>query len=447
MKIDNYFGISRLGSTPMTEVRAGLTTFVTMAYILPVNTEILSAAGLETGAVFMATVISSIIGCLMMGLWAKLPFALAPGMGLNAFFAFTAVLTLGLSPATALAAVLTEGLIFIVLSATGLRTKLMHAIPRQLQIAVGAGIGLFIMSLGLRQAGIVVGNEATLTMLAQHMSSTPAMLTIFGVLLTIALWLRNVRGALLIGILGTWAAGIFCEASGLMHFERSIIPTAMLSLPPVSEISFGMAFEGFAGIGSIDQFWAFVIVVLTFLYLDIFDTIGTFTAVMLSAGMMDRKGDFPHVDRAFLSDAVATATGALFGTSTVTTFAESAAGVREGGRTGLTAVVVALAFVAASFLYPLIIAIPAFATAPALIVVGMMMCTMLADFEWKRAEVLVPGLVVILFMITANSISAGLMWGVIFYVASFVFAGRRKEVSAMLWALAVLFVLKAAFFD
>lgn len=447
MKLDDYFGISRLGSTPMTEVRAGLTTFVTMAYILPVNTEILSAAGLESGSIFMATVISSIIGCLMMGLWAKLPFALAPGMGLNAFFAFTAVLTLGMTPATALAAVFVEGLIFILLSVTGLRTKLMHAIPRQIQIAVGAGIGLFIMTLGLRQAGIVVGSEATLTALASQIASTPAILSILGVLLTAALWIRNVRGALLIGILGTWAAGMLCEAAGIMSFAHSIIPAALVSVPPLEDFTFGMAFDGFAGITDMNSLGAFVIVVLTFLYLDIFDTIGTFTAVMLSAGMMDKKGDFPHVDRAFLSDAVATTAGALVGTSTVTTFAESAAGVREGGRTGLTAVVVAAAFAAASFLYPLVIAIPAFATAPALIVVGAMMCAMLADFEWKKPEVLVPGLVTITFMITANSISAGLMWGVIFYAACFLFAGRRKEVSAMLWALAVLFVLKAVFFD
>lgn len=447
MSLERYFDIKAHGSTVGTEIRAGLTTFVTMAYILPVNTDILSAAGLEHGAVFMATVVSSIIGCLMMGLWAKLPFALAPGMGLNAFFAFTAVLTLGMSPATALAAVLVEGILFILLSISGLRTKLMHAIPRQIQIAVAAGIGLFITSLGLRQAGIVIYNEATLTSVAANIVHTPAVLTLIGVLLTVILWIKRVPGALLIGIIGTWLLGMCCEAAGVMPFSKSIIPESILSLPPVSDISFGLAFEGFAGITDWNSFAGFLIVVVTFLYLDIFDTIGTLTAVMLSSGMVDKKGDFPQMDRAFLSDAVATAAGALLGTSTVTTYAESAAGVREGGRTGLTAVTVAAAFAAASVFYPVIIVIPTFATASALIVVGIMMCASLAEFEWRRVEILVPGVITMLFMVSSNSISAGLMWGIIFYAACFTFSGRRREVGPVLWSLTILFLLKILFFD
>lgn len=447
MTLDRYFEIRAHGSTVGTEIRAGLTTFVTMAYILPVNTEILSAAGLQHGAVFMATVISSIIGCLMMGLWAKLPFALAPGMGLNAFFAFTAVLTLGMSPATALAAVLVEGVIFILLSISGLRTKLMHAIPHQIQIAVAAGIGLFITTLGFRQAGVVIANDATLTAVAGSIVHSPGVLAIAGVLLTVALWLKRVPGALLFGIIGTWLMGMFCEITELMPFSKSIIPTEFISMPSLTDISFGLAFDGFAGITDANSFGAFVIVVLTFLYMDIFDTVGTFTAVLLNAGMVDKQGNFPQMDRAFLSDAVATTAGALLGTSTVTTFAESAAGVREGGRTGLTAITVAIAFAAASLLFPLVTAIPSFATAPALIVVGLMMCAPLAELQWRRVEVLVPGMVTIILMVSANSISAGLMWGIIFYAACFTFAGRRREVGAVLWCLTALFVLKLLFFD
>ena len=447
MNLDKYFDITRRGSTTGTEIRAGLTTFVTMAYILPVNTEILTAAGLEHGAVFMATVVSSMIGCLMMGLWAKLPFALAPGMGLNAFFAYTAVLTLGMTPATALAAILVEGLLFILLSLSGIRTKLMNAIPRQIQVAVAAGIGLFIATLGLRQAGIIVNNDATLTALAMHMSSTPAALTLFGVMLTVGLWVKGVRGALLWGILATWAAGMACEALGLMTFARSNFPTGILSLPPVSDIHVGLAFDGFVGITDWTSAANFALIVLTFLYLDIFDTIGTLTAVMLNAGMTDKNGNFPQMDRAFLSDAVATTAGALFGTSTVTTFAESAAGVREGGRTGLTAVTVAAAFVVASFFYPVVIALPAYATAPAIIVVGLMMCSSLAELQWRRFEALVPGMICIVFMTAANSVSAGLMWGIIFYVICHIFAGKRREIGPVLWVLAVLFILKAIFFD
>ncbi len=451
--LDDFFGISRRGSTVSTELRAGLTTFVTMAYILPVNMGILSAAGLDAGAVFMATALSAILGTVLMGLLAGLPFALAPGMGLNAFFAYTVVLTMGFTPGFALAAVLAEGLIFLLLSVTGVRTKLLEAIPEQLRLAIAAGIGLFIMFIGLQNAGIVIDNPATLVGITPDMGKASVCLAVVGTMITAGLWLKRIRGALLLGILITWILGIAAQLAGwyVVNPEAkafSLLPGALVSSPPSLAPTLGLCFAGMKeAFVDAATFGSFVVVTLTFLYVDIFDTLGTFTGVMTKAGMISQDGEFPGANRAFTSDAVATTVGAVLGTSTVTTFVESAAGAEEGGRTGLTALTTALFFLLSIFFFPVISAIPAFATAPALIMVGVMMCEPMAGFEWENPEALIPGIMTIIFMVTGYSISAGIMWGILFYLATNIAVGRINRPPLIMWVLGVLFVLKMIFLD
>ncbi len=451
--LDEFFRVSQRGSTIARELRAGLTTFVTMAYILPVNMGILSAAGLDAGAVFMATALSAALGTMLMGLWAGLPFALAPGMGLNAFFAYTVVLTMGFTPAFALAAVLTEGILFVLLSVTGIRTRLLEAVPEQLRLAIAAGIGLFIMFIGLQNAGIVIDNPATLVGITPDMGKASVCLAVIGTLITVGLWLKRVRGALLLGILSTWALGAAAQIGGwyVVNPEAgafSLLPSGLLSSPPDVTPNLGLCFAGLKeAFADGNTLAGFVVVTLTFLYIDIFDTLGGFAGVMTKAGMISETGDFPGANRAFTSDAVATTVGAILGTSTVTTFAESAAGVEEGGRTGLTALTVALLFLAAVFFFPVIGAIPAFATAPALIMVGVMMCEPLTRFAWHTPEDLIPGIMTVVFMVTGYSISAGIMWGILFYLAARITLGRFREPPLLLWILGVLFILKMMFLD
>ncbi|MDR0819348.1 MAG: NCS2 family permease [Oscillospiraceae bacterium] len=450
--LDRFFKIKERGSTFGTEIRAGLVTFITMAYILPVNSGMLAEAGLDQGAVFMATALAAALGTILMGLLAKLPLAQAPGMGLNAFFTYTVVFAMGYSPSFALAAVLVEGVIFIILSLTNIRTKLLSALPKQLRLAISAGIGLFILFIGLKNAGIIIADGATFVAVnpaVNPLAGTPTVsFAILGIIITAALWALKVKGSLLIGIFLTWVLGMICQITGFYvpNIDAgmySMFPTGLVSAPPSIAPTFGLAFgglqEAFANSESIFQF---IIVMLTFLYVDIFDTLGCFAGVATKANMMDENGSFPGVGKAFTSDAIATTAGAILGTSTVTTFIESAAGVEEGGRTGLTAIVTALLFLIAIPFYPIISAIPSFATAPALVMVGVMMCEVLKDFEWSSPDALIPGVVTIIFMVLGYSISAGIMWGAIFYLIIKAVTGKAKEPGAVMWVLGVLFVIK-----
>ncbi|QQK08890.1 NCS2 family permease [Miniphocaeibacter halophilus] len=450
--LERFFKLKERNTNVKTEIIAGITTFVTMAYILPVNMNILSESGLDSGAVFMATALSAVIGTMLMGLFAGLPFAQAPGMGLNAFFAYTVVLTMGYEPSFALAAVLVEGLIFILLSVTNVRTKLMEAIPKQLRLAISAGIGLFIMFIGFQNANIIVGDPATLVAVNPNLTEAATALAIIGLAITIILWIKKVKGSLLIGIFATWILGMVAQVAGWYQVIPdaglfSLFPSGVVSLPPSLAPTFGLCFTGLkTAFSSPENILQFAMVILTFLYVDIFDTLGTFAGVATKAKLVDENGNFPGAGRAFTSDAIATTCGAILGTSTVTTFVESASGVEEGGRTGLTAVVTAILFLLAIPFFPIIGAIPGFATAPALIMVGIMMCEPMRDFEWDKADVIIPGVFAIIFMVVGYSISAGIMWGVMSYLLVKVVQGEANKPGAVMWVLGVLFVIKLFIF-
>lgn len=411
------------------EVIAGITTFLTMAYILAVNPSILSDAGMDKGAVFTATVISSVLATLVMAMYAKLPFALAPGMGLNAFFAYTVVLTMGYSWQFALTAVFIEGIIFILLTLTGLRQKIVDSMPLVLRRAISPGIGFFIAFIGLKNAGIVSASPATFVTMG-NLHDPAVLLAAFGILLSAVLLIKKVTGALLIGILVTTVIGI---PLGVTHF------TSVLDVPP-SIAPVVMKFE-WNNVLSFDM----AICVLTFLFIDMFDTIGTLLGVSHRAGMVDEKGNIPHLTEAFMADAIGTAAGAMLGTSTVTTYVESASGVNAGGRSGLTSFTTAICFVLALFLAPLFLAIPAQATAPALVLVGVMMMTDVSKLHLGDFADAVPAFVCIALMPLTYSISDGILMGLITYVLLRIFAGRYRELKLGMIVLAVLFVLKYAF--
>lgn len=410
------------------EVIAGITTFLTMAYILAVNPSILSDAGMDKGAVFTATVISSVLATLVMAIYAKLPFALAPGMGLNAFFAYTVVLTMGYSWQFALTAVFIEGIIFILLTLTGLRQKIVDSMPLVLRRAISPGIGFFIAFIGLKNAGIVSASPATFVTMG-NLHDPAVLLAAFGILLSAVLLIKKVTGALLIGILVTTVIGI---PLGVTHFS------SVLDVPP-SIAPVVMKFE-WHNVLSFDM----AICVLTFLFIDMFDTIGTLLGVSHRAGMVDEKGNIPHLTEAFMADAIGTAAGAMLGTSTVTTYVESASGVNAGGRSGLTSFTTAICFVLALFLAPLFLAIPAQATAPALVLVGVMMMTDVSKLHLGDFADAVPAFVCIALMPLTYSISDGILMGLITYVLLRIFAGRYRELKLGMIVLAVLFVLKYA---
>jgi len=451
--LDRVFDVSGRGSSVKVEILAGLTTFATMAYILPVNVNILSAAGLDGGAVFMATALGSVIGTVLMALLAGLPFALAPGMGLNAFFAYTVVLGMGYTPSFALAAVLVEGLIFIVLSRTGVRTALFNAIPTELRYAVSAGIGLFIMFIGLQNAGFIIGDPATLVAINPRLNTAAVALAIIGTAITLVFWLKKVRGALLLGILATWILGIVAQFAGWYVINPdagafSLIPSGILSPPPSLAPTFGLCFAGFAeAFSSAADIGRFFVVMLTFLYVDIFDTIGTLTGVATKAKMLDSNGELPGIKGALTADAVGTAAGAIMGTSTITTFVESAAGVEEGGRTGLTSMVTALCFLLSIFLYPIVGTIPGFATTCALVVVGVMMLEPLGGLDFSNPGQVIPAAFTVGLMVMGYSISAGLQWGVLSYLLVKLATGKAKEANKVVWVLGALFLIKIVILD
>lgn len=411
---------------------AGITTFLTMAYILAVNPNIfssLASQGMDTPAVFTATALAAIAGTLLMAVYAKMPFALAPGMGLNAFFVFTVCMTMGYSWQMALTAVLIEGIIFILLTVTGVRSLIVDAIPATLKRAIGAGIGLFIAFIGLKNAGIVVANDATLVTIGD-VTSGSALLGVVGILLTGVLVVRRVPGALLVGILVTTLLGI---PMGDTHF------TGFADVPPTLSPIF-CQFD-FSNLLSLDM----VVIVFTFLFIDIFDTMGTLVGVCTKAGMMDNRGHIPGLKKPFMADAIATVAGACFGTSTTTTYVESASGVALGGRTGLTAFVTAMCFVVALFFAPLFLAIPQAATAPALVIVGLFMLSPLKQIDLDDFAESIPAFITIIVMPMTYSISDGILCGMISYVVVNALCGNFRKINLTMWVLAILFALKYIF--
>jgi len=426
---EKFFKLKQNGTNVRTEIIAGITTFLTMAYILAVNPNILSAAGMDAHALFTTTAIAAIFGTLVMALWAKLPFALAPGMGLNAFFAFTVVLGMGYTWQFALTAVLIEGIIFILLTVFNIREAIVNAIPKTLKTAISAGIGLFIAFIGLQNAGIIVNNEATLVHLGDITSGT-ALLGLIGLVITSVLIIKKVKGDLLIGIIVTALIGI---PMGITHFN------GIASLPPSIEPIF-FKFD-FTQVFSFDM----LVVVFTFLFVDIFDTLGTLVGVSSKAGMLDKDGKIPNAKKAFMADALGTTIGSMLGTSTVTTYVESAAGVSEGGRTGLTSLVTALCFVIALFFAPIFIAIPGAATAPALILVGLFMMTAIKDLDLTEYSESIPAFICILAMPLTYSIAEGITLGLLSYVLINLLSANFKKLSISMYILAILFILKYIF--
>ena len=427
--IQKLFGFDPNTMNIRKEIIAGITTFLTMAYILAVNPSILAAAGMDQGAVFTTTIIASVVATLVMAIYAKLPFALAPGMGLNAFFAFTVVLTMGYTWQFALTAVFLEGLIFMLLTLTGLRQKIVDAMPLVLRKAISPGIGLFIALIGLKSAGIVVSNDATLVALGD-LHTPGVLLACFGIIFSAVLMVRNVTGALLIGIIVTTIIGIplgITTLNGVVDTPPSMAPILL-------------KFE-WSNILSLDM----VICVFTFLFIDMFDTIGTLIGVSSRAGMMDEQGNIPRLKQAFMADAIGTTVGAMLGTSTVTTYVESASGVNAGGRSGLTAFTTAICFLLALFLAPLFLAIPAQATAPALVLVGAIMMTGIHNIEFNDFSYAIPCFVCIAFMPFTYSISDGIMLAYITYVLVQMCTGNWKKLSPAMYILAALFVLRYAF--
>ncbi len=449
---ERLFKLRAHGSNPKREMVAGLTTFMTMAYILAVNPQILGAAGMPAGGVLIATAISAAIACFIMAFAANLPFALAPGMGLNAYFAYTVVLTMGYSWQTALFAVFVEGLIFIVLSLTHVREAIFNAIPQSIKFAVSAGIGLFIAFIGLKGAGVIIANQSTfigLNSFREHMrdSGLTAILCLLGVLLIAILAHYKVRGAVLFGILATWIVGMLCQLVGLYvpnpeagYF--SLYPN--FAWPAFGEFSsiVGQAFN-FSAM-NFQSILGFATVLFAFLFVDLFDTLGTLIGVASRADMLDEKGQLPRIKGALLADAIGTSTGAVLGTSTVTTFVESSAGVAVGGRTGLTALTTGALFLLAIICSPIFIAIPAFATGAALVYIGFLMFGQLLKIKFDDMTEGLPAYLCALGMPFFYSIAEGIAFGVISYVLLNLFTGRfkTKRISILMYVLAGLFLLK-----
>jgi AGZA family xanthine/uracil permease-like MFS transporter len=429
--LEKYFNLKQNKTTVKTEVLAGLTTFMTMAYILAVNPDILSATGMDKGAVFTATALSALIATLVMALYAKLPFALAPGMGLNAFFAFTVVLGMGHSWQFALTAVFIEGLIFIALTALNIREMIVNSIPMNMKHAISVGIGLFIAFIGLKNAGIIVSNPATFVTLGDVTNIAEnggAVVALLALVLTGVLLALKVKGALLFGILIGAVIGL--------PLGITTLPSSFDFTPPSLSPIF-LQFE-WTEVLTLDM----LIVVFTFLFVDMFDTVGTLIGVSSKANMLDKEGRVPRVKQALMADAVGTTVGAMLGTSTVTTYVESAAGVSEGGRTGLTSLTVAGLMFLALFLSPIFLMIPGAATAPALILVGAMMMTPVKNINFDDFTESIPAFLTIIMMPLTYSISEGILFGVLSYVLLKILSGKFKDITIVTIVLAVLFMLK-----
>ena len=451
--LENLFKLKENHTSVKTEVIAGITTFMTMAYILAVNPSVLSAAGMDPTAVLLATCIASFIGTLCMGLTANLPFVLSAGMGLNAYLAYTVVGVMGYHWQVALLAVFVEGLIFIVLSLTNVREAIFDAIPLNLKKGVSVGIGIFIAFIGLQNAKLVVGNDSTLLTITDftkdfHSAGICSLLAVIGLLITVILYIKKVPGSILIGILATWIIGMICQVTGIYVPDinagyYSLFPTfEMTDFSKLGE-TFGKCFQyDLSKVGIFN----FIAVVLSFLFVDLFDTLGTLVGVSTKAGMLDEEGKLPEIKPALMADAIATTSGAVLGTSTVTTFVESSSGVAAGGRTGLTAIVAGLLFLISTLFSPIFTAIPSFATAPALIMVGFLMFGAISDIKFTDDNMTeaVPAYLCIIAMPLFYSISEGISIGIISYVILNVACGKAKKITPLMYVLAVLFILKYA---
>ena len=449
--LEKLFKLKENGTNVRTELVAGLTTFMTMVYILALNPSILSASGMDAGAILTATAVSSAVACFAMAIFSNMPFALSAGLGLNAYFAYTICGSMGYDWKIALTAVFIEGIIFIVLSLTNVREAIFNAIPKQMKTAVSVGIGFFITFIGLQNAGIIVDGSTLVglfsfsTALSDGTFMThgiTAGLTMIGVIITFVLLKKGVKGYMLYGILITWALGIVCELLGIYVPDNvsyfSLIPTAIFSMPSSISTTFMQFDFGFILEHTVD----FFVMMFAFLFVDIFDTLGTVIGCASKANMLDEEGRLPEIKGVLLADAIGTTVGACLGTSTITTFVESSSGITEGGRTGLTSVTVGIFFLLSLFLSPLFLTVPSFATAPALIVVGFMMMQQVVNLDWTTLEDAVPAFVCITMMGFAYSISEGISLGIISYVLLHVLTGKAKDMNVLMYVLAVLFVLK-----
>ena len=449
---EKCFKLSQNGTTVKTEIIAGITTFMTMAYILAVNPSILGDAGMDPTAVLLATAIASFIGTACMAFMANLPFALSAGMGLNAFLAYTVVLGYGYSWQVALLAVFVEGIVFIVLSLTNVREAIFNAIPLNLKRGVSVGIGLFIAFIGLQNAGLCVDSSTlvTITSFTENFSTAGicALLALVGLFITAVLYIKNVNGAILLGIIATWVIGMLCQVAGIYVPDNvsyfSLFPSwGLTDFSKLGE-TFGQCFKVDFSSVSIANF---IVIMCSFLFVDLFDTLGTLIGVATKADMIDEEGRLPGIKPALLADAIGTTAGAVLGTSTVTTFVESASGVSSGGRTGLTALTTGLLFLASTLFAPIFTAIPSFATAPALIMVGFLMVGTVTEirFELDNLTEAIPAYLAIIAMPLFYSISEGISFGIISYVLLNVAAGKAKTVKPLMYVLALLFVLKYIF--
>lgn len=450
---EKVFKLSANNTNVKREIVAGVTTFMTMAYILAVNPSILSAAGMDPTAVLLATALASFLATVCMAFMANMPFALSAGMGLNAYMAYTVVLGMGYTWQVALLAVFVEGLIFIVLSLTNVREAIFNAIPLPLKRAVSVGIGLFIAFIGLQNAGICVDGSTLveLTDFTANFSSAgiSALLAIVGLLLTAILYIKQVRGAILVGILGTWGLGMLCQLTGLYVPDAeagfySLYPTLGMTDFSALGNTLGQCFRvDWSSVSIVN----FIVVVFAFLFVDVFDTLGTVIGIATKVNMLDENGKLPTIKPVLLADAIGTTAGAVLGTSTITTFVESASGVAAGGRTGLTALVTGILFLASTLLAPIFIAIPSFATAPALILVGFLMFSSITEIRFDDGNLLsaIPAYLCILAMPLFYSISEGIAWGIMSYVILHVVCGKAKKVTPLMYVLTVLFILKYIF--
>ncbi len=455
--MEKFFKLKEHGTDVKTEVMAGITTFMTMAYILAVNPSILGGAGMDSGAVLTATALASALASFCMALFANMPFVLSAGMGLNAYLTYTVVMGMGYTWQVALAAVFCEGVIFIILSLTNVREAIFNAIPSTLKLGVSVGIGLFICFIGLQNAHIAVDGSTLVTIFSFSDSlkngtfsseGITVLLALIGILVTAFLVIKNVKGSILLGIVITWVLGMICQLLGIYVPNPetgfySVIPTAIFAAPASLAPTFAQLDFSIITTNPLN----FLVVMFSFLFVDMFDTLGTLIGCASRANMLDEDGKLPGIKGALLADAIGTCAGAVLGTSTITTFVESSAGIGEGGRTGLTSVTSGILFLLAAFLSPLFLTIPSFATAPALIIVGFMMMQQVVKISWNDLIDAIPAYIAIFAMPFVYSISEGISLGVISYVLLHLFAGKeeRKKITPLMYVLAVLFVLKYIF--
>lgn len=449
--MEKFFKLKENNTTVRTEIVAGVTTFMTMAYILAVNPTILSASGMDTNAILIATALASFIGCIAMALLANYPFALAPGLGLNAYFAYTVCGSMGYTWQFALFAVFIEGLIFIVLSLTNVREAIFNAIPMQLKKGVSVGIGLFVAFIGLQGANLVVDSSTLVSIVSFRDNFNTigigALLAFIGLLIIAILYVKKVKGSILIGIFATWILGIICQLIGLYKVDvdagfYSLIPSwSSFDITAIGK-TFGQCFKLS---GNEFKIIDFIVIMFSFLFVDIFDTLGTLIGVANKADMLDEEGKLPRIKQALLADAVATSVGAVLGTSTTTTFVESSSGVAEGGRTGLSSVVTGILFLVAIVFAPVFTTIPSFATAPALIFVGFLMINAVVSIDFSDLTEAIPAYLCLLCMPLMYSISEGIAVGVISYVVINLVCGKAKKITPLMYVLAVLFILKYIF--